>query len=183
MHTFAFGKHEGSAHIDRQCRGVLCSTGTRPNSLNLGCVFGLCKQCCVRAHELLSTIRPCNVADHRPKRGIGKYVRFLHVSSTHTLPFRQPHRPLFHQPHVPLLQNVQVIHPQYPLLSTNPWYRKQATVINRSARSIGFLSPRSSSFASKIKTHSPLAIKRMRTMRPGWRRRMRTMSRSLGGTL
>ncbi len=91
------GREAGLATIERRCRGVMCAMSTRPKDINVNCLFALCKQCCVRAHQTLPAIRPCNIGDHR--RGTpGEFilsivltgVSLMTHSSTRSAPTRSP---------------------------------------------------------------------------------------------
>ncbi|PIL28522.1 hypothetical protein GSI_08560 [Ganoderma sinense ZZ0214-1] len=47
------------------CPGVLCRQGSKPNTSNVECTFGVCVKCCRHLQAHLTIVRSCSISEHR----------------------------------------------------------------------------------------------------------------------
>ncbi|TFK79437.1 hypothetical protein K466DRAFT_609467 [Polyporus arcularius HHB13444] len=64
--------HDAHPQLQIKCPGLGCKDARAPNAVNINCLSGLCKQCCIRAQATVPGLRSCTVSSHNEGRRRGQ---------------------------------------------------------------------------------------------------------------
>ncbi|RDX54693.1 hypothetical protein OH76DRAFT_1415429 [Lentinus brumalis] len=63
-------------YLQGRCPGIKCQSARSAGVVNINCLMGLCKQCCVHAQATVPGLRSCTVGDHNSGRRCGPGINF-----------------------------------------------------------------------------------------------------------